>query len=71
MDCETALDCIKYAKDNATIIINTTHTIIKVNEHDIDMVDKEDADTIYIHDNRRNKNFYVYAPSIEAIKVLE
>ena len=71
MDCETALDCIKYAEKNATIIINTTHTIIKVNEHDIDMVDKEDADTIYIHDNRRKKNFYVYAPSIEAIKVLE
>ena len=71
MDCETALDSIKYARNNATIVINTTHTIIKVKEQDIDMVDKEDADTIYIHDNRRKKDYYVYTPSIEAIKILE
>ena len=71
MDCKTALDSIKYARNNATIVINTTNTIIELNEQDIDMVDKEDDDTIYIHDKETKRDFYIYTPSIEAIRILE
>ena len=71
MDCKTALDSIKYARNNATIVINTTNSIIKVKEQDIDMVDTEDANTIYLHDNRTKKDYYVHTPSIEAIRILE
>lgn len=71
MNCKTALDSIKYARHNSTIVINTANGIIKVKEQDIDMVDTEDAETIYLHDNRTKKDFYVYTPSIEAIRILE
>ena len=71
MECKTALESIKYARHNSTIVINTTNTIIKLNEADIDMIDKEDAKTIYLHDNRAKRDYYVYTPSIEAIKILE
>ena len=71
VEFKTAFDCIKYALDNATIVINTTNTIIKLNEQDIDMVDKEDDNTIYIHDKETKRDFYIYTPSIEAIRILE
>ena len=70
MNSTTVLDNIEYADAGSKIIINLTTSTIKVNRDNIGLIVKDDDDTVYVHDKANNRSYYIFAPSVEAIRVV-
>ena len=68
MNSDTLLDNINYADNGSAIIINLNSATIKVKRNNF--IVKDDDETVYIHDKVNNKGYYIYSPSVEAIRVL-
>ena len=70
MDSTTVIDAVKFASERSTIIINVHNASINVKENNLSIVDMQDAETIYLYDKANDKEYYIYSPSIEAVKVI-
>lgn len=70
MNSDTLLDNINYADNGSAIIINLNSATIKVKRNNLGLIVKDDDETVYIHDKVNNKGYYIYSPSVEAIRVL-
>ena len=72
MNCKTAKVGIETAPKNSIISIFTPSSIVKFKRDDIDLISEwEDTSTINIYLKGGKKEFYIDAPSIQAIKIYD
>lgn len=70
MNIDTALDGLDYATNKDNVSIDTNNSSIRFNAKDIDLIEQEDDNTIYIS-LMDNKLFLVDVNSIETITIAE
>lgn len=70
MNIDTALDGLDYATNKDNVSIDTNNSNIRFNAKDIDLIEQEDDNTIYIS-LMDNKLFLVDVNSIETITIAE
>ena len=70
MNIDTALDSLDYATNKDKISIDTKNHNIQFNAKEIDLIDQEDDNTIFIS-LMDNSLFIVDAKSIETISIAE
>lgn len=70
MNMDTALDGLDYATNKDNVSIDTNNSSIRFNAKDIDLIEQEDDNTIYIS-LMDNKLFLVDVNSIETITIAE
>ena len=70
MNIDTALDSLDYATNNDKIVIDTKNSNINFNAENVDTIEQEDDNTIFIS-LTDNKLFIIDANSIELIRISE
>lgn len=70
MNIQTAIDCVKYAGECNNIFIDTMHNTLKFKSDDVDIIDRDDEQTLFICLNE-NKTYYIDADSIKSIRIVE